>query len=42
LHCGAPTQPSSGWRWVGNDVVNACANVTGMVTAVGAFLLFAG
>lgn len=30
-HCGTPTQPSSGWRWVGNDVVNTCANVTGMV-----------
>lgn len=42
LHCGAPTQPSSGSRWVGNDVVNACANATGMVTAFGVCILFAG
>jgi uncharacterized protein (TIGR00297 family) len=42
LHCGAPTRPSSGWRWVGNDAVNACANLTGMVTAFGVFVLFAG
>ncbi|MEO6794597.1 MAG: DUF92 domain-containing protein [Mycobacterium sp.] len=42
LHCGAPTQPSSGWRWVGNDVVNACANVAGMVVAFGVYGLTRG
>lgn len=42
LHCGAPTQPSSGWRWVGNDVVNAGANVAGMLTGFAVFVLFTG
>lgn len=37
LHCGTPTQPSSGWRWVGNDMVNAFANVSGMVVGFGVF-----
>ncbi|MEB3032445.1 DUF92 domain-containing protein [[Mycobacterium] nativiensis] len=37
LHCGAPTQPSWGWRWMDNDVVNACANVSGMVVGFGVF-----
>lgn len=39
LHCGAPTQPSSGWHWVGNDVVNAFANVTGMLVGAAVFAL---
>lgn len=39
LHCGAPTQPGSGWRWVDNDAVNACANVTGMLIGLGVFEL---
>lgn len=41
LHCSAPTQPSSGWRWVDNDVVNACANATGMVTGLAIFAIWA-
>ena len=41
LHCGAPTQPSSGWRWMDNDVVNACANATGMVTGLAIFAIWA-
>lgn len=39
LHCGAPTQPSSGWHWVDNDVVNTCANLTGMVVGWAMFAL---
>ncbi|RRR41463.1 DUF92 domain-containing protein [Mycolicibacter terrae] len=39
LHCGSPTQPSSGWRWVDNDVVNACANLSGMAVGFGLFEL---
>jgi uncharacterized protein (TIGR00297 family) len=42
LHCGAPTQPSSGWSWVGNDVVNAFANATGMLTGFAVFVLVGG
>lgn len=39
LHCGAPTRPSSGWRWVGNDAVNTCANAAGMAVGFGVFAL---
>jgi uncharacterized protein (TIGR00297 family) len=39
LHCGRPTEPSAGWRWVGNDVVNAGANLTGMLVGCGVFAL---
>lgn len=42
LHCGGPTEPSSGWRWVGNDVVNAFANATGMAVGFAVFGLIAG
>ncbi|WP_230987367.1 DUF92 domain-containing protein [Mycolicibacter heraklionensis] len=42
LHCGAPTRASTGWRWVGNDVVNAFANVTGMAVGFGVFGLLGG
>lgn len=42
LHCGAPTQPSTGWRWMGNDAVNACANVAGMAVGFGVFGLVGG
>jgi uncharacterized membrane protein len=42
LHCGAPTQPSSGLSWVGNDVVNAFANATGMLTGFAVFVLVGG
>ncbi|BBZ25553.1 DUF92 domain-containing protein [Mycolicibacter hiberniae] len=38
-HCGAPAQASTGWPWVGNDVVNACANVAGMATGLAVFAL---
>lgn len=38
-HCGTPTQPSAGWRWVGNDTVNAFANVAGMATGLVVFAL---
>ncbi|MCV7384920.1 DUF92 domain-containing protein [Mycolicibacter longobardus] len=39
LHCGAPTRASTGWRWMGNDAVNACANATGMVVGSVVFWL---
>lgn len=41
LHCGRPTEPSAGWRWVGNDVVNAGANLTGMLVGCAVYLLLA-
>ncbi|BBY34105.1 DUF92 domain-containing protein [Mycolicibacter minnesotensis] len=40
LHCGAPTRASTGWRWMGNDAVNACANLAGMVVGLAVFGLF--
>ncbi|WP_337777048.1 DUF92 domain-containing protein [Mycolicibacter kumamotonensis] len=39
LHCGSPTQPSWGWRWVDNDVVNAFANGAGMAAGLVVFQL---
>jgi uncharacterized protein (TIGR00297 family) len=42
LHCGAPTRASTGWRWMGNDAVNASANVAGMVVGFAVFALFGG
>lgn len=41
MHCGLPTRPSHGWRWVGNDVVNSCANVTGMLVGAALFAISA-
>ena len=41
LHCGAPTTPSTGWRWVDNDMVNACANTAGMITGLVIFAIWA-
>ena len=32
-HCDRRTEPVAGWRWMDNNVVNICANVTGMVVA---------
>lgn len=42
LHCGAPTRLSSGWHWMDNDAVNACANLAGMVAGFAVFVLIGG
>jgi len=34
VHCGHPTRPLRGWRWMNNDLVNFLASVFGGVTAV--------
>ena len=34
VHCGQPTRPLRGWRWMNNDLVNFLASVFGGVTAV--------
>ncbi|MEZ0053027.1 uncharacterized protein (TIGR00297 family) [Mycobacterium sp. MAA66] len=36
-HCGGHTELSYGYRWIDNDVVNACANATGMGVALAVF-----
>jgi uncharacterized protein (TIGR00297 family) len=36
-HCGVHTELSNGYRWIDNDVVNACANATGMGVALAVF-----
>lgn len=34
LHCGQPTRPLRGWRWMNNDLVNFLASVAGGAAAV--------
>ncbi|MBK7894917.1 MAG: DUF92 domain-containing protein [Candidatus Promineifilaceae bacterium] len=34
IHCGQPTRPLRGWRWMNNDIVNFLSSVLGGVTAV--------
>lgn len=41
LHCGHPTRPLRGWRWMNNDLVNFLASVVGGFTAVLVYLLVA-
>lgn len=38
-HCGVPAELLAGWRWIGNNAVNALANLTGMAVAFGVFTL---
>jgi uncharacterized protein (TIGR00297 family) len=40
-HCGQPTRPLRGWRWMNNDLVNFLASVVGGMTAVLVYLLVA-
>ncbi|MGV0624343.1 DUF92 domain-containing protein [Mycolicibacter minnesotensis] len=39
-HCGAPTRASTGWRLMGNDMVNACANLTGMLAGFAVYAIW--
>ncbi|MEO8816093.1 MAG: DUF92 domain-containing protein [Mycobacterium sp.] len=36
-HCGVFGELVSGWRWMDNNAVNSCANMTGMVTGLAIF-----
>lgn len=39
-HCGQPTRPMRGWRWMNNDLVNFLSSVFGGATAVLVYSFF--
>jgi hypothetical protein len=42
LHCGSPSQPLRGWRWLDNDLVNFISSGAGALLAAGFWIFIVG